>query len=390
MHASPLTDPRNPVPAPGLPRPRNIRALTSVRFFAALGVALYHMVKPPTRLGFLAPVVGAGYVGVSFFFLLSGFILTYSHAQEYQLGLGRASRFWIARIARIYPVYLVVTLAAGVVHRSQFHPAAHLIAYLADLLMLQSWSMRLVIFFNAPAWSLSVEAFFYLLFPFLVLRLRPSTRAKAVLMLGMWWFLALLIPVIYWRLYPGAFWLEPGVTKGLDQVLLVRLFPPYAVPEFLAGIALAWIYLRFDPGPRRANLFTAISLTVLAAVLFAADHIPLLILNNGLLIPVFGLLILSLCHPTWLSRLLAHPALVLLGESSFAFYLIHLLFNDWTKVYFGAGESLPATALKLAIITLLSIALHLFIERPCRRLILLWWRAHHPEPHTREQLQQAA
>ena len=388
MQVSDITDLRSPVPTSAVSRPRTIRALTSIRFFAAFGVALYHMIKPPARFGFLASVVGAGYVGVSFFFLLSGFILTYSHAREYELGLGRATQFWIARFARVYPVYLVVMLFAAYVHRDQFHPAVHAIAYAADLLMIQAWFTRLVIFFNLPAWSLSVEAFFYAVFPFLVLRLRPSSRLKAMLQLVAWWTLALLIPLVYWHFYPAAFWLKDGgPTVGTEQLLLVRFLPLYALPEFLAGIALGWLYLRFDPGPRRANLLATTSLILLTATLFASEHIPLLLLNNGLLIPVFALLILSLCHHSWLSRLLAHPALVLLGESSFAFYLIHLLFNDWTKVYFGPGESLAATTLKLAIITLLSIALHLTVERPCRRLILAWWRTHHPAPPRSSQSQ---
>src|ERR1035437_8502357 len=102
-----VTDPRNPVLAKGVPRLPTLKALTSVRFFAAMHVALYHLVRPFTLWGALTPVISVGYVGVSFFFFLSGFILTYSHAAEFELGKGRPLKFWVARFARIYHVYLL-------------------------------------------------------------------------------------------------------------------------------------------------------------------------------------------------------------------------------------------------------------------------------------------
>ena len=96
MDLKEITDVRNPVPTPGVPRLPNIHALTSVRFLAALHVALYHMVRPFSQWGPLAGAMSVGYIGVSFFFVLSGFILTYSHAAEYESGRGNAARFWVA------------------------------------------------------------------------------------------------------------------------------------------------------------------------------------------------------------------------------------------------------------------------------------------------------
>ena len=108
-----MTDPRSPAYTAGIPRLPVLKALTSARFFAALHVALYHLIHPFKIWGIFAPVMSAGYTGVSFFFVLSGFILTYAHGTEYEAGRGNAQKFWIARFARIYPVYLFVTVAGG-------------------------------------------------------------------------------------------------------------------------------------------------------------------------------------------------------------------------------------------------------------------------------------
>src|SRR3954470_9302060 len=92
-----------------------LRALTGIRFFAAFHVLLLH-----TTLRYLghAPIwvqniVGSGYVGVSLFFILSGFILTYSYSPDGHADVTRKREFWAARFARIYPVYALGLLLAG-------------------------------------------------------------------------------------------------------------------------------------------------------------------------------------------------------------------------------------------------------------------------------------
>src|SRR5438105_2435610 len=84
-------------------------ALASIRFIAAVHVVLYHhrsdafMVAMP---GFIRQIVNGGYVAVGLFFVLSGFILTYTYVGDRHRNLDPRA-FWIARLARIYPVYLL-------------------------------------------------------------------------------------------------------------------------------------------------------------------------------------------------------------------------------------------------------------------------------------------
>lgn len=381
MDLNRMTDARGPGYTPGVQRLPNIKALTSIRFFAALHVALYHFVRPFSLWGPLTAVMGAGYVGVSFFFVLSGFILTYSRAHEYERGRGLVSKFWIARFARVYPVYLVSMILAAYVKRADFHQKIHILAFIADLFMVQSWSIRMVNFFNVPAWSLSCEAFFYLVFPFIFLRLRPATLKKAIFAVAATWFLALAAPLLCLKFYPEAAWhsgaVGPAVMGG-RQVFRVLRIPILALPEFLAGISLGWLYLRFRPSIRIASLLASMGVITLVAILILADHIPFVLLHNGFLIPTFGMLILGLAEPNWLSRLFSNSILVLLGEASYAFYLTHLLFNSWAESIFGPHYTILAALWKLAVTIPVAVILHLFVERPCRRLILQWWSHRHP------------
>jgi peptidoglycan/LPS O-acetylase OafA/YrhL len=366
-----ITDPRTPVRARGVPRLPVLKALTTVRFFAAFHVALFHLVRPFSLWGPIAPVISAGYAGVSFFFILSGFILTYSHATEWELGKGSAKRFWIARFARIYPVYFLSMLFAGYAGLNYFRQPIHILAYIADLLMVQSWSIRMVNFFHVTAWTLSVEMFFYLVFPFLFLRLLPRTRAKGYLAVFGFWLLAMLPPLLCVIFDPEGSWTEGG--RQTAWVFRVHRLPIVALPEFLAGVSLGWIFLRFPPAPRIAQYFAPVGTVAYITILFLSPHLPNVMISNGIFIPLYALIILGLSENNWFSRALSASWLVLLGEASFALYLFHFMFNDWTMQRFGASEGVASATWKLAILIPVSIGLHIYVERPARRAILRWW-----------------
>jgi len=371
-----LTDPRNPAPAPGQPRPVQLRALTSVRFFAALHVALYHIVRPFSAWGIFAGFMGAGHSAVPFFFLLSGFILTYSHAREPETGTGFKKRFYFARFARIYPLYVLSLIVVAAAYPPVFDKRIHILAFVGDLAMIQSWSSRMVNFFNIPAWSLSCEAFFYLVFPFVFLKLRPKSKSNAVWWIVGLWVLAMVPPLIGLYLTPAQAW-DESVMGGL-LVFRIRRIPLLMLAEFLAGIPLAWLFLRFRPSRRTASALLAVGGVGLATGLFFAKHIPYVMIANGVLIPFYAMLILGLCEDNWLTRALSVGPLVLLGEASYALYLFHYTFSDWVGNRFGGTDSFVAAAIKIAMLIPITIGLHLLVERPCRKVLLQWWNRKHP------------
>ena len=147
-------------------RPR-LPAVTSLRFFAAFHVALFHLNEMGAITGphWLKTFAGIGYVGVSFFFVLSGFILVYTYAGR-NVVLGE---FYQTRFARIYPAYLfslVLTFpffcfGALKMHVPFFYFAEQhfTLSAVLVLLLLQSWVPQAALSWNAVAWSRSSKRF---------------------------------------------------------------------------------------------------------------------------------------------------------------------------------------------------------------------------------------
>jgi peptidoglycan/LPS O-acetylase OafA/YrhL len=270
-------------------------------------------------------------------------------------------------------------LFAGCAGFQYFRQPIHIIAYVADLLMVQSWSVRMVNFFHVVAWSLSVEAFFYLVFPYLLLRLRPITRTKGWLAVFGFWLLAMIPPLLCVVFDPEGSWTEGGHQS--IQTFRVHRLPILALPEFLAGISLGWIYLRFPPIPSIAKYLAPVGIVAFITALFLSAHLPNVMISNGLFIPLYSLIILGLSDRNWWSRALSGSWLVLLGEASYSLYLFHFLFNDWTINQFGAGSGLASAVWKLAILIPATVALHLLVERPARRVILQWWNRYQTAHH---------
>ena len=124
-----------------------------------------------------------GYLAVALFFLLSGFILSYTYEGHVE-GRKEFASFWEARFARIYPVYfLALLLALPFQHRLTLGSASSVI------FMVQAWNplhREWAGSWNYPAWSLSVEAFFYVFFPFIQRQIsRMSDRALSVMIFVM-------------------------------------------------------------------------------------------------------------------------------------------------------------------------------------------------------------
>ena len=83
--------------------------MTGLRCFAAINIVFFHF-SNPQWFGFLAPVVNAGFISVSYFILLSGFVLAYNYAERARNGELDRKRFWEARFTRIYPIYFLSLL----------------------------------------------------------------------------------------------------------------------------------------------------------------------------------------------------------------------------------------------------------------------------------------
>jgi len=144
--------------------------ITFTRFIAALTVVFFHYGQNifPANISFLFENITAGPIAVGYFYVLSGFIMAIAYYQadpNKQIPISK-KKYWVARFARIYPVYLLALL---IIVAAKYKTLADDWATLPlHLFLLQSWIPGYPITLNTPGWSLSVEAFFYLCFPFLL------------------------------------------------------------------------------------------------------------------------------------------------------------------------------------------------------------------------------
>lgn len=375
-------------------RPDSLPALTGLRFVAAFAVFVEH-----SREAFGIPVDGLqmlGGVAVGFFFVLSGFILTYVYGS--QLERKDVPRFWLARWARIWPLHVVCLALALLLQPSHHvpHDGRSWAVLASHIALLQSWSTDhdWTLALNGPAWSISVELFFYLSFPLLA---RLGTRAFASFYVVL---LALTAGFIAW----GDSWAAGDLERVRAFDHIAHFWPIVRLAEFATGIAVARAFRSgFAEGLFRRGIVPQVVLELLAVA--GVGYTWHLIGPSAGLYPVFELsqhavlarylqagagFALPFAFVVWvaarshgpLARLLGTRTFQWLGETSFAFYLVHRIVLANVKAS-TLGLGLDWTELALASLALSLAAsglLFALVETPCRKWLLALGRKRASEP----------
>lgn len=335
------------------PRPSDlVEPLTSIRFFAAFAVVLFHSgasfaAGSPHVPTFLKTLLLNGYCGVTFFFVLSGFILHFTHRGRVKTG-AQIRKFAIARFARLYPVYLLAvlamlpfTVASGWVDMPQFF-------------LLHWWVPNGALGWtdwNMPSWTLSVEFFFYLWFPLVsraAERMSTACLAGAILGLLCFDFVTASSSVIDNRVVAFA-WMT------WTPIPLLRL------PEFVIGICAAEIIQRGQRMPIPAwapavALVAGLSLSNSSRIAAFATAMAALLITA--IVSDRGSRFASLLSARWL---------VILGGASYSLYLlqqpVHFAVAKWL------GEDKILLAVQYPILIIASLAVFRFYEEPIREWI---------------------
>ncbi|WP_052195485.1 acyltransferase family protein [Deinococcus radiopugnans] len=355
---------------------RHLHALTSVRFFAALIVVFFHygQAQFANTPQFLQAVVANGYVGVQLFFVLSGFILTYTYLPRAGWTSGQ---FWRARFARIYPVYFVAMLLAlpiflGVVARDGDGMGFAALTTALTTFLLQAWVPQSACALNCPGWSLSAEAFFYALFPLLLLLIRGATFRKLVIVGVVAAVLNLVPPMIAFLIQPDTLAASTDTTASSNILLLefLRYTPLFHLGEFVLGMSLGGLYVS---GHRlRHGGLVALAALIVVVALLNIPSIPYLLLHNGLLAIPFGILIYGLAQAQGaVERVASNRTLLLLGEASYALYILHAPIFTYAKLGLArvgiSNESWLFLIVYLAVLITASIAAFKWLENPARK-----------------------
>ena len=373
-------------------------ALTSLRFFAAFAVLALHYrdLLGPLPPQLLKALIGGQY-GVTFFFVLSGFILTYNYQRWFGEGVGAAGfwRFQRLRLARIYPIYVVGLLLDTPWHlieraqAGQLADSGHVFwaSWLLNLVGLQAWvpGVPYAMFWNAPAWSVSAEFFFYASFPFVCAALARRIRTLGGLLLALC--ASVLVETALYGLVVHLLTFEWKVD-GQTQYLVMVYNPLLRFGEFVAGCLAGQYFVRsrglaafagsglWATAAARNGVVAASLLLVTVRVMmpdYTGPSANTWLLDVALkypfyILPFAAIIVAVASGPTFLSWLLALPWLVLLGEASYSLYIIHWSGQTFLRMGFLGSLGTPLVhALFLLGTVAASVFFYRVVEVPWRR-----------------------
>ncbi|MFB7381423.1 acyltransferase family protein [Kitasatospora purpeofusca] len=353
------------------PSASRLPSLTGLRFPAALAVFAYHAALPIPTLRFFADdstefrfvdlADQAGGLGVAFFFVLSGFVLTWSARPG-----DTATGFWRRRMVKIVPNYVVAWALAMIFFAGSYTPVRTAVL---NLLMLQVWIPDFNTYFSVdpPSWSLGAELVFYLSFPLLHRALRRIRPERLFLWIGGTVAAIVATPALAYLVLPDT----PGVPGGYDSSVVQYWFsyvlPPVRLLDFALGILVA---LAVRSG-RWRDIGMVWSGLLLVAGYVATRWVPYLYAQRVTTVVPIALLVASAAIADRDGRFtpFRNRAMTWLGEISFAFYLLHFIvlteMRDLlgTKLY-STPEGIGLLLLAIGVTVLLSWILYRLVEAP--------------------------
>ena len=368
-------------------------ALTGIRFFAIFHIFLFHLWsmyrsdKPEDManllMGFndapetLAAFLSNGWISTSLFFLLSGFILAYLYWGEDGQLITTKRRFWSLRMARIYPIHLIVMAILLLLnvpwHLSQGMPLGILIpSALATMALVQAWIPPWIPLWSWPTWTISVLVFLYLVMPWLMATLSRLSRRQMIIALIAMPFISI-IPTLGYaaRMASGAPW-------SMNVDMFVANTPLFWVPYFAAGMLMTRVFSlsRFRPVPSSSSWFAwgdVAFIIVIAIGCTPGIEQPLkFFIRQGLLMPLFIMMVLDLARGKGLmARVFSLPGLGFLGETGYSIFIWQsvILVGSYVSLMINPAIGPYQIWIAIVMIMVLAIPSTYLIEKPLARVI---------------------
>jgi len=353
---------------------KGIDALTSLRFFAAFSVFIDHYVIRPYSVDWS---LSLGYIAMTFFFTLSGFVLTYAYSDDFANSQITKLKFYVGRFARIWPLHILCLVIALPFVLTAFEENFRQTFFylIVNMLLLQDIIPHSASIFNEPSWSISAEMFFYLCFPFLI---TLAVKKKNIFNFFLFGYLLVLLGIALFFSHKQT-GLEHNISILNIHLSLAGLFyvsPPIRLLDFMMGIFLFFIYKRLigvNLSVKNCSYIEIFLLISLGAAYCLHPFVPQLIQLDLLYLPsVSMLLIIFSLQKGVISKLLSNQKLIFLGEASFAFYMLQ------TPVKLLVGHSLNVNQVSLQflhfiVLITLAIIVHKYFEYPCYRKIRIYF-----------------
>lgn len=344
-------------------------ALTGVRALAAYLVFVYHIRITESIPQAVTLFFNGGKIGVAIFFVLSGFLIAYRYTGTLQTGRVSYGHYLFRRAARLYPVYVAVTILMLLWKNNQ-----SLVSWFLNLTLLKGYFKQAIQTGIAQGWSLTVEETFYLAVPLLFPAFNKLKSGSILLLLLAGAALVFLADMF------GSTNFMADLEFMFTTTLFGRCF------EFYCGYQLALAIKKRPQLNRKGILFTGLgSVLMICSILILGfahkvsfiDFIPysFAIVVNNFLVPVvtslwfYGLI----TEKSILRTFLGSRLLQILGKSSYAFYLIHL---GWFPEFIHF-HIFPGHFAEFIFLNLWAIGIFYFLEEPLNQFLRKRFEGHY-------------
>ncbi|TAL28039.1 MAG: acyltransferase [Alphaproteobacteria bacterium] len=332
--------------------------LTSIRGVAALWVYLYHRSNMTSGSAFFTAFAKDGYFGLDIFFILSGFIISYVHFDEFATPKDvqkNAGRFLWLRLSRIYPLHILTLLAfVNLQERT-----GGVTDFLQHVLLMQSWGWSNNGLWNVPAWSISVEWLIYLFFPLFACGIFAIAKNVALNIV------IVVVSLVTWQLY------LMNLNQPIHDLVEPAKCLPRGILNFMIGVALHNLYRQKFLEKLPWDAVAVASALAIAGTSWARSrdmHVP-----DVLMIGLFTVLIYSLANiKSWANVVFSNRAVVYLGAISYSLYMLQWIYLLLVAKYRGimfAGEPFfdwHFFVETLGLIAVSALSYHL-LEQPARK-----------------------
>lgn len=346
-----------------------INQLFILRFIAAVLVVFYHYNKTaftfePFLLGRL---VKYGNESVNFFFFLSGFIMVVAHNKfiDDDTALNR-KKYWLSRFERIYPVYILALSIVAIyyIFIDKMDVSFFSIRFILECTLFQGWIGKTSL--NYPGWSLSVEFFFYLTFPFLF---KSFKKMNLLLLLFLAFSFYLITQLLFYILVN-----EYDLPMGKKIILIC--FPLFHMSTFISGIYLGLIYFKNIKWIIKNKLIIKLlSYLIGFAIIFLIYKLKIFTNYHfvGLMTPVYFCLLIGFSLETIFTKILSNKLFIFLGEISYSIYILQFPIWLFCNYLFSKMELVGSEKfyLYLLILVLFSSLVNVFYEKPSKKWITI-------------------
>jgi peptidoglycan/LPS O-acetylase OafA/YrhL len=341
--------------------------ITFTRFIAAISIVIYHYGLKAYPFGWtpLRNIFSSADVGVSYFFLLSGFIMAIAYSPS-KLASLNYNNYYISRLARIYPIYFISLLPFIIPRIVNTPPVIHSIKFLSHLFLLQAWFHNYALTWNFTGWSLSVEILFYLCFPFILpLLSKLSLKYLVSLTLLIWGANQFIYCILMYRH-------QDNISHFL--YFFLNFNPLLHLGTFIFGMGGGLLFLKHpEVKDKRLPITMVLIASIIIGILLLIPNNISYYKHNGLFAPVFLLFLFGLAwDKSFIKRIFSWKPLIILGEISYGVYIlqepVRMLLNDWLDSSTDVTLTTGGFYLYIIILMVVSGVLYFLVEAPVREV----------------------